>query len=144
MGKHDDSFKVIHPNAAGIDVGSRSHMVAVNQSKEDVREFGIYTKDHEELITDLYTQGIMAISMESIGSYWQTLFSSLQDAGFEVFLVPGSQTKNVKGRKTDVLDCMWIQKLHSLGLLSGSLLLTDTFTFQQLRTYYYHRSHLVE
>jgi len=144
MGKHDDSFKVIHPNAAGIDVGSRSHMVAVNQSKEDVREFGIYTKDHEELITDLYTQGIMAISMESIGSYWQTLFSSLQDAGFEVFLVPGSQTKNVKGRKTDVLDCMWIQKLHSLGLLSGSLLLTDIFTFQQLRTYYYHRSHLVE
>ncbi|WP_437919681.1 IS110 family transposase [Sphingobacterium sp. LRF_L2] len=142
MGKHDNSFKVIHPNAAGIDVGSRSHMVAVNQSREDVREFGIYTKDHEELITYLYAQGIMTIAMESTGSYWQTLFSSLQAAGFEVFLVPGSQTKNVKGRKTDVLDCMWIQKLHSLGLLSGSLLLTDTF--QQLRTYYYHRSHLVE
>lgn len=142
MGKHDNSFKVIHPNAAGIDVGSRSHMVAVNQSREDVREFGIYTKDHEELITYLYAEGIMTIAMESTGSYWQTLFSSLQAAGFEVVLVPGSQTKNVKGRKTDVLDCMWIQKLHSLGLLSGSLLLTDTF--QQLRTYYYHRSHLVE
>ncbi|CAM4414166.1 Transposase IS116/IS110/IS902 family protein [Pedobacter westerhofensis] len=142
MGKHDNSFKVIHPNAAGIDVGSRSHMVAVNQSREDVREFGIYTKDHEELITYLYAEGIMTIAMESTGSYWQTLFSSLQAAGFEVVLVPGSQTKNVKGRKTDVLDCMWIQKLHSLGLLSGSLQLTDTF--QQLRTYYYHRSHLVE
>lgn len=142
MGKNDSSFKIIHPNAAGIDVGSRSHMVAVNQSREDVREFGIYTKDHEELIAYLYAQGIMTIAMESTGSYWQTLFSSLQAAGFEVLLVPGSQTKNVKGRKTDVLDCMWIQKLHSLGLLSGSLLLTDTF--QQLRTYYYHRSHLVE
>jgi transposase len=56
--------------------------------------------------------------------------------------VGGNQTKNVKGRKTDVIDCMWIQKLHSLGLLSGSLLLSDTF--QQLRTYYYHRLHLVE
>ncbi|MBC8988452.1 IS110 family transposase [Pedobacter sp. N36a] len=142
MGKQDNSFKVVHPNAAGIDVGSRSHMVAVDQSKENVREFGIYTKDHEELITYLYAQGIMTIAMESTGSYWQTLFSALQAAGFEVLLVPGNQTKNVKGRKTDVLDCMWIQKLHSLGLLSGSLLLSDSF--QQLRTYYYHRSHLVE
>ena len=63
-------------------------------------------------------------------------------AGFEVLLVLGKQTKNVKGRKTDVLDCIWIQKLHSLDLLSGSLLLSDTF--QQLRTYYNHRQHLVE
>ena len=142
MEKQDNSYKIIHPNAAGIDVGSRSHMVAVDQLKENVREFGIYTKDHEELITYLYAQGIMTIAMESTGSYWQTLFSALQAAGFEVLLVPGTQTKNVKGRKTDVVDCMWIQKLHSLGLLSGSLLLSDTF--QQLRTYYYHRSHLVE
>lgn len=142
MGKQDTSFKIIHPNAAGIDVGSRSHMVAIDQSKENVREFGIYTKDHEEMITYFYEQGIMTVAMESTGSYWQTLFTALQAAGFEVLLVPGSQTRNVKGRKTDVLDCMWIQKLHSLGLLSGSLLLSDTF--QQLRTYYYHRQHLVE
>jgi transposase len=142
MRKQDTSFKIIHPNAAGIDVGSRSHMVAIDQSKENVREFGIYTKDHEELITYLYAQGIMTIAMESTGSYWQTLFNALQAAGFEVLLVPGNQTKNVKGRKTDVLDCMWIQKLHSLGLLSGSLLLSDVS--QQLRTYYYHRQHLVE
>ncbi|WP_262890428.1 IS3 family transposase [Pontibacter beigongshangensis] len=72
----------------------------------------------------------------------QQHLNALQQAGFEVLLVPGSQTKNVKGRKTDVLDCQWIQKLHSLGLLSGSLLLSDTF--QQLRTYYYHRQHLME
>jgi transposase len=80
--------------------------------------------------------------MESTGTYWQTLFNALQKAGFEVLLVGGSQTKNVQGRKTDVLDCMWIQKLHSLGLLSGSFLLSDTL--QELRTYYYHRQHLVE
>lgn len=142
MGKQEISFKVVHTHAAGIDVGSRSHMVAVDQVKEHVREFGVYTKDHEELIAHLYACGVTTIAMESTGSYWQTLFNALQQAGFEVLLVPGSQTKNVKGRKTDVLDCQWIQKLHSLGLLSGSLLLSDTF--QQLRTYYYHRQHLVE
>jgi transposase len=142
MEKQELAFRIIHPHTAGIDVGSRSHMVAVDQVKENVREFGVYTKDHEQLITHLYACGVETIAMESTGSYWQTLFNALQMAGFEVLLVPGQQTKNVKGRKTDVLDCIWIQKLHSLGLLSGSLLLSDTF--QQLRTYYYHRQHLVE
>lgn len=142
MGKQEIPFRIIHPYAAGIDVGSRSHMVAVDQVKENVREFGVHTKDHQELISHLYTCEVTTIAMESTGSYWQTLFNALQQAGFEVLLVPGSQTKNVKGRKTDVLDCIWIQKLHSLGLVSGSLLLSDTF--QQLRTYYYHRQHLVE
>ncbi len=67
------------------------------------------------------------VAMESTGSYWQTIFNSLQAAGFDVILVNGSQIKNVKGRKTDVLDCMWIQKLHSLGLLSGSFLLSEGY-----------------
>ena len=80
--------------------------------------------------------------MESTGSYWQTLFHALQKAGFEVILVQGNQTKNVQGKKTDVLDCMWIQKLHSLGLLSSSFLLSDYL--QTLRSYYGHREHLIE
>lgn len=142
MGKQEMPFQIIHSHAAGIDVKSRSHMVAIDQSKENVREFGVHTKDHEALINHFRNCGITTIAMESTGSYWQTLFNALQKAGFEVLLVPGNQTKNVKGRKTDVLDCIWIQKLHSFGLLSGSLLLSDTF--QQLRTYYYHRQHLVE
>src|SRR6185437_1239169 len=79
--------------------------------------------------------------MESTGSYWQTLFYALQKAGFEVILVQGGQTKNVRGKKTDVLDCLWIQKLHALGLLSSSFLLSDYL--QTLRTYYAHRDHLV-
>ena len=79
--------------------------------------------------------------MESTGSYWQTLFHALQKAGFEVILVQGNQTKNVQGKKTDVLDCMWIQKLHSLGLLSSSFLLSDYL--QTLRSYYGHREHLI-
>jgi transposase len=142
MGKQELPFKIIHQHAAGIDVGLRSHMVAVDQSKENVREFGVHTKDHEARTSYFHQCEVTTIAMESTGSYWQTLFNALQKAGFEVLLVPGSQTKNVKGRKTDVLDCIWIQKLHSFGLLSGSLLLSDTF--QQLRTYYYHRQHLVE
>jgi transposase len=136
------SLQIVNPHAAGIDVGSRSHFVAIDQNKENVRTFGIGTKDHEELILHLRNSGISSVAMESTGTYWQTLFNALQKAGFEVLLVGGSQTKHVQGRKTDVLDCMWIQKLHALGLLSGSFLLSDTL--QELRTYYYHRQHLVE
>jgi hypothetical protein len=102
----------------------------------------VYTRDHLLLIEHLKTFGVTTVAMESTGSYWQTLFNALQSAGFDVYLVNGSQTKNVKGRKTDVIDCMWIQKLHSLGLLSGSFLLNDYV--QQLRTYYAHRQHLLE
>lgn len=80
--------------------------------------------------------------MESTGSYWQTLFNTLQRAGFDVILVSGSQTKNVKGRKTDVIDAIWIQKRHSLELLSGSFLCNDVM--QELRIYYNHRQHLIE
>ena len=136
------SFNVINPHAAGIYVGSRTHLVAIDQKKDNVREFGVYTKDHQDLISHLHQHQVTTIAMESTGSYWQTLFNALQQAGFDVLLVGGNQTKNVKGRKTDVIDCIWIQKLHSLGLLSGSLLLSDTF--QQLRTYYYHHLHLVQ
>ena len=135
-------LQIVHPHAAGIDVGSRSHFVAIDQNKENVRSFGIYTKDHQELILYLRHSGVTSVAMESTGTYWQTLFNALQQAGFEVLLVGGSQTKHVQGRKTDVIDCMWIQKLHSLGLLSGSFLLSDTL--QELRTYYYHRQHLIE
>ncbi len=117
-------------------------MVAVDQLRENVRQFGVYTKDHEQLIDYLRNACVTFIAMESTGSYWQTLFNALQEAGFEVLLVGGSQTKNVKGRKTDVIDCMWIQKLHSLGLLSGSFLLSNAI--QELRTYYHHRLHLIE
>jgi transposase len=137
MGKQALTLQVINLHAAGIDVGSRTYVVAVDQNKENVRSFGVYTQDHEQLILHLRKYDITSVAMESTGSYWQTLFHALQKAGFEVLLVAGSQTKNIQGRKTDVIDCMWIQKLHSLGLLSGSFLLSDVL--QELRTYYYHR-----
>jgi transposase len=135
------SMQVINPLAAGIDVGSRSHFVAIGQNVEDVREFGVYTQDHEELIKWLTGHGITTIAMESTGSYWQTLFSALQRAGFEVLLVNGRQIKNVKG-KTDVKDCQWIQRLHCLGLLTGSFLPSEQV--EKLRTYQRHRNWLVQ
>lgn len=135
------SMRIVNPHAAGIDIGSRFHLVAVDQQKENVRRFGIYTSDHHQLIEWLGENRITTIAMESTGSYWQTLFDALQQSGFEVILVSGNQTKNLKGKKTDMLDCLWIQKLHSLGLLSGSFL--TGIDLQMLRTYYNHRQHLI-
>ena len=135
-------MKIINVHAAGIDIGSRFHMVAIDQNHEHVQKFGVYTDDHEKLIRYLGEHGVTTVAMESTGSYWQTLFNALQKAGFEVLLVNSGHIKNVKGKKTDVIDCMWIQKLHSLGLLSGSFLLSDHL--QTLRTYYVHRQYLIE
>jgi transposase len=136
------SMKIVNDRAAGVDVGSRSHMVAVDQEAAHVKEFGVYTSDHELLVKYLQENRILTVAMESTGSYWQTLFTALQKAGFEVVLVNARYIKNVKGKKTDVIDCLWIQKLHSLGLLQGSFLLSHQL--QTLRTYYQHRQYLIE
>ena len=120
--KKEARIPIIHPFACGIDVGSRSHYVAVGQGSQEVRSFGVYTKDHQEMIDYLKEKDIQTIAMESTGNYWQTLFSALEKAGLEVLLVCGNQTKNVKGRKTDVQDCQWIQWLHSVGMLSNSFI----------------------
>lgn len=96
MGTNEIPFKIIYAQAAGIDVGSRSRLVTVDQNKENVREFDVYTKDHQQMIIHLRSNGITTVAMESTGSYWQTLFNALQQAGFDVVLVNGNQTKNVK------------------------------------------------
>lgn len=139
--KEKVAMNVVNPNAAGIDIGSRSHFVSIGQQPNDVREFGVYSSDHQAMIKWLKDSGVTTVAMESTGNYWQTLFSALQQAGFEVMLVNGRQIKNVKG-KTDVKDCQWIQRLHSLGLLSGSFL--PSAEVEQLRNYERHRSWLVE
>ena len=96
MSQHELTMNVVHPNAAGIDIGAKSHWVAVDQNLANVREFGVYTRDHQSLIEHLRNHQITSIAMESTGSYWQTLFHTLQKAGFEVVLVQGSQTKNLR------------------------------------------------
>ena len=140
--KKQISLEVVHSNAAGIDIGSRSHWVAVGQNAEDVKEFGVYSQDQLEMCEWLRKKGVSSIAMESTGTYWQNLFSTLVGQGFEVILVNGRQTKNIKGKKTDIKDCQWIQKLHSLGLLSASFLPdSDTDT---VRTYSRHRQNLLK
>ena len=127
------TLEVVNPNAAGIDIGSRSHWVSVGQNSQDVKEFGVYSEDHQKLCEWLKKHKVTTIAMESTGTYWQNLFSSLVAYGFEVILVNGRQTKNIKGKKTDIKDCQWIQKLHSLGLLSSSFLPDSTTDI--IRTY---------
>lgn len=133
---------IINTNAAGIDIGSRSHFVAVGQALEDVKEFGVYAEDLTEICHWLESYDITTVAMESTGDYWQNLYTELIKYGFEVTLVNGKFTKNAKGKKTDVKDCRWIQKLHALGLLSGSFLPDETT--EQLRTYCRQRSNMIE
>jgi transposase len=135
-------MEMINPNAAGIDVGSRSHFVAVGQGPGDVKEFGVYNEDLTAIAQWLLLHEVKTVAMESTGTYWQSLFAVLQNAGLQVILCNGKFTKNIKGRKTDVQDCQWIQKLHTIGLLSGSFL-PDEAT-EQLRTYCRHRSNLLD
>ncbi len=135
-----DKMPIVNPNAAGIDIGSKFHMVAIGQTKEFVREFGVYTEDLHELANWLIDNGIETVAMESTGSYWKGLFVILQDYGLNPILVNAHQVKNVKGRKSDVIDCQWIQRLHSLGLLSGSFL-PDNLT-DSLKQYSRHRQKL--
>lgn len=142
MKKKKISLEVVNPNAAGIDVGSRSHWIAVGQNAQDVKEFGVYSQDHQELCEWLEKHQVTTIAMESTGTYWQNLFSSLTVYGFDVILVNGRQTKNIKGKKTDILDCQWIQKLHTLGLLSSSFL-PDSVT-SIIRTYSRHRQNILK
>lgn len=135
------SLPIVNIYAAGIDIGSKSHYVAVGQKAEDVMEFGINTNEHTRMIAFLKQHKIQIIAMESTGSYWQSLFRVLQESGFNVLLVPGSQIKyGVK--KTDVKDCQQIQKLLMLGMLSGCFL-PDEQTLK-IRTISRHRASLVE
>jgi transposase len=136
------SLDVVNKNAAGIDIGSRSHWVAVGQTDDLIKEFGVYNENLYELAGWLTAHNIKTVAMESTGNYWQNLYAVLTAKGFEVTLCNGKFTKNIKGKKTDVKDCQWIQKLHSLGLLSGSFL-PDEDT-EILRTYTRHRDNLIK
>lgn len=133
---------VVNFNASGIDVGSRSHYVAIGQELEDVREFGVYAEDLTALCQWLMDAGVTTVAMESTGDYWQNLYVELISFGFEVVLANGKFTKNAKGKKTDVKDCRWIQKLHTLGLLSGSFL--PDLTTEQLRTFCRQRGNWID
>jgi transposase len=142
MKKKKVSLEIVNPYAAGIDIGSRSHFVAIGQDADEVREFGVYAEDLQVLSAWLLENGIKTVAMESTGTYWQNLFSTLQGYGIEVYLVNGKFTKNMRGKKSDVMDCQWIQKLHTMGLLSTSFL--PDSTTEIIRTYTRHRLNLIQ
>jgi transposase len=133
---------IINPHCAGIDIGSRSHYVAVGQALEDVKQFGVYADDLTDICLHLKNHGITSVAMESTGSYWQNLYVELIKHNFDVTLCNGKFTKNIKGKKTDVKDARWIQKLHSIGLLSGSFLPDDST--ETLRTYCRQRTNWIQ
>jgi len=111
-----------HPNAAGIDIGSASHFVAVppDRDEQPVREFASFTAELARLADWLTECGVDTVAMESTGVYWIALFELLDARGFKVLLVNARHVKNVSGRKSDVLDCQWLQQLMSYGLLRGA------------------------
>ena len=122
MGRRHRALTLKHPNAAGIDVGAESHFVAVPPDRDDepVREFRSFTEDLHRIAQWLSYCGVDTVAMESTGVYWIALYEFLESKGFTVYLVNARHVKNVSGRKSDVLDCQWIQQLMSYGLLSGA------------------------
>ena len=137
-------MQVKNPNAAGIDVSSKEHYVAVPPERTDqpVRRFDSFTEDLYQLSGWLKKCKVQTVAMESTGVYWYHLFTILQEEGFEVFLVNARHIKHVPGRKSDVSDCQWIQELHSYGLLSNSFQ-PDELT-RELRNYTRQRKTIIQ
>jgi len=119
MRKREDA---VFPNAAGIDVGASSHWVAVppQAAEESVREFGAMTDDLNAMADWLLACGVDVVALESTGVYWIPVFEVLEQRGLKVWLVDARQMKYVPGRKSDVQDCQWLQKLMSYGLLRAA------------------------
>jgi transposase len=115
-------LEIVHRDAAGIDVGSASHFVAVppDRDPQPVREFGSWTADLERMAEWLKQCGIRTVAMQSTGVYWIAVLEVLERAGLEVYLVNARGTKNLPGRKSDVQECQWLRKLHTYGLLRNS------------------------
>ena len=134
----------INLKAAGIDIGSEHHMVAVPEGRAEVavREFSTFTADLNALADWLQQCGVTTVAMESTGVYWIPWFELLERRGFEVKLVDAGHVKNVTGRKSDILDCQWIQQLHTYGLLAGAFRPADEICV--LRSYLRQREMLTQ
>jgi transposase len=142
--RRESGLPIIHRRAAGLDVGATFHVVAVPAAldPEPVRSFKSFTGDLHRLADWLVRLGITTVAMESTGVYWIPVFEILEARGLEVLLVNARDAKNVPGRKTDVNDAQWIQKLHEHGLLRGSF--RPRQEIATLRAFLRHRERLVE
>jgi transposase len=137
-------LRTIHHYAAGIDLGAREHFVAappLEDGEPNVERFGTTTPELFRLAQWLKEQHVDTVAMESTGVYWIPVFELLESQGFEVLLVNARHIRNVPGRKTDMLDCQWIQMLHTCGLLKGSFRPSDDIC--QLRSLLRERNTMV-
>jgi len=139
----DLSLEVLHPDAAGIDIGNESHYVAVPPTRdtESVRRFGCTTAELKAMAGWLKQCGIRTVAMQSTGVYWIAVYDILEQAGLEVYLVNARETKNLPGRKSDVQESQWLMKLHTYGLLRNSF--RPSQEIRTMRTYWRQRNDLV-
>lgn len=129
---------------AGIDIGSISHFIAISPDldEQNVREVGAFTRDLKEAAIWLKSKGIQSVAMESTGVYWIPFYEILESEGIKVLLVNAKHAQNVPGRKSDVLDCQWLQQLHSYGLLRGAF--RPEGEYCTLRSFMRQRAMLIE
>jgi transposase len=138
------SMLPVHPDAAAIDIGATVHVAAVGPARdpEPVRSFGTFTGDLHRL-ADWFAQcGIKTVVMESTGVYWIPVYEILDQRGFEVWVVNARDAKHVPGRKTDISDAAWLQRLHEFGLLRGSF--RPQGAIAALRAYLRQRERLLD
>lgn len=140
----DPGLEVVHPDAAGIDVGNASHFVAVPPGRDEqpVQEFGSWTADLRRMAEWLKRCGIRTVAMQSTGVYWVAAEEVLEQEGLEVYLVNARGTKNLPGRKSDVQECQWLMKLHTYGLLRNSFRPPEQI--RAVRTVWRQRDRLVK
>jgi transposase len=140
----DISLEVIHPDAAGIDIGNESHYVAVPPTRDSqpVRRFGCTTTELKAMANWLKQCGIRTVAMQSTGVYWIAVYDIFEQAGLEVYLVNARDTKNLPGRKSDVQESQWLMKLHTYGLLRNSF--RPSQEIRTMRTYWRQRNDLVQ
>jgi transposase len=140
----DPGLTVVHPNAAGIDVGNSEHYVAVPPDRDEqaVRSFPCFTEDLRQLVAWLKRCRITTVALQSTGVYWIPLYDMLEAEGLEVYLVNAQHTKNLPGRKSDVQESQWMMKLHTYGLLNSSF--RPGSEILALRCYWRHRAEHVQ
>ena len=144
QGSRNRPKPVINAGAAGIDVGAREIYVAVpaDRDPEAVRTFATFTPDLIQLADWLAACEVTTVAMEATSVYWMPLFTILEERGIEVCLVNARHLRRVPGRKTDVVDCEWLQYLHSVGLLRGSFHPPEAVA--AVRTVLRHKASLVQ
>ncbi len=141
--KYTQGLPVYNHHAAGIDIGDTNHAVAIDDGEGgfEVREYQAFTVDLAAIVEWLVSVGITTVAIESTGIYWLNLYLLLEEAGIEPYLINAKHVKNVTGRKKDDTDAIWLQKLHSCGLLQKSF--QPESSIRELRTYVRQRKNLI-